>query len=64
MGKHLKTFGFVLTYTAVFVIVTFLMGLGFGDKPEDYDIKEEALTGLVASVIILLLKYYEKKKLK
>lgn len=63
-NKIIKTCGFILLYTAIFVIVTFLIGLLFGDKPEDYNIKEEVLIGLIASVLILLLKYYEKKKFK
>lgn len=63
-NKVIKVCGFVLIYIASFVVVTFLWDMLDGKEPGDYDIKEEALTGLLAALLCLLLKYYEKKKFK
>lgn len=54
----------VLMYVTVFVAVSFILDMLTGDKPEDFDIADKAITGLLAGIIFLLITLYEKKKFK
>lgn len=46
------------------VVVSFILDMLTGDKVEDFDIADKAITGLMAGVLFMLLTLYEKKKFK
>lgn len=54
----------VLMYVVMFVVVSFILDMLTGDKVEDFDIADKAITGLMAGVLFMLLTLYEKKKFK
>lgn len=52
----------VLLYIVVFVVVSFLLDLLFGEDINNFDIIDKATTGLIAGILIVLLQKYEKKR--
>ena len=62
MKKFMKDCCNVLLYIVVFVVVSFLLDLMFGEDINNFDIIDKATTGLIAGILIVLLQKYEKKR--
>ena len=62
MKKFMKDCCNVLLYIVVFVVVSFLLDLLFGEDINNFDIIDKATTGLIAGILIVLLQKYEKKR--
>lgn len=54
----------IVTFALTFVLVTFLISTATGDGSENYDIKEELITGLIAGIVFQIIKSYSRKRNK